>query len=112
MKYVKPAASVAAAIAIGSSAQAGNLVEPVMESEVVMAEEVVVAGTTGSGGFVIPLLLLVIFFGLLANGKGIIDVILQVLSKGRQKIRIKPKAGMHMLLVREGLVQDIFEFFG
>lgn len=60
MKYVRPAASIAAAIAIGGTAHAGTLVEPVMESEVVMAEEVVVAGTTGSGGFVIPLLLLAV----------------------------------------------------
>lgn len=58
MKYVKPAATVAAAIAIGSSAQAGNIVAPAMESEVVMAEETVVAGTATSGGFVVPLLLL------------------------------------------------------
>ena len=58
MRYVRPAASVAAAIALGSNAHAGTLAAPVMESDVVMAEEVVVAGAASSGDFVIPLLLL------------------------------------------------------
>ena len=58
MKYVRPAASVAAAIAIGGSAHAGTLVEPIVEPEVIMAEETVAAGAASSGGFVVPILLL------------------------------------------------------
>ena len=61
MKYVRPAATIAATIALGASsaAHAGNLVQPAVESEVVMDPEIVAAGTASSaGGFVIPLLLL------------------------------------------------------
>ena len=58
MKYVRPAASVAAAIAIGGNAEAASLAAPAIEPEVVMAEETIVAGAATSGDFVIPLLLL------------------------------------------------------
>ena len=59
MKYVRPAATIAATLAIGAgAAHAGNLVQPAMEPEVVMNPETVAAGAASSGGFVIPLLLL------------------------------------------------------
>ncbi|MGI9389892.1 MAG: hypothetical protein ACR2O1_07535 [Boseongicola sp.] len=55
MKYIKPAAAVAATIAMSATqVNAGGLAEPLMEPEVV--EET----TTASSGFIFPLLLLAI----------------------------------------------------
>ncbi len=67
MKYVKPAATVAAALTIGGSAQAGTLAAPAVEPEVVMAEETVVAGAATSGDFVVPLLLLFLIAAVAAS---------------------------------------------
>ncbi len=71
MKYVRPAATIAASIALGASAaQAGNLAQPVVESEVVMAPETVAAGAANSGGFIIPLLLLALIAAAAASSGG------------------------------------------
>ena len=76
MRYVRPAASVAAAIAIGSSANAGSLAAPLVESDVVlaeeavMAEETIVAGAASSGSFVIPLLLLALIAAAASSSSG------------------------------------------
>ena len=62
MKYSKPAAAVAASLTmLGQPALAGGIAKPMMEPEVVMAPEVVATeAAAGSGGFVLPLMLLVL----------------------------------------------------
>ena len=57
MKYLKPAAAVAAALSMSAApVHSGGLAQPVMEPEVI-AEE---SAATSTGGFVLPLFLLVI----------------------------------------------------
>nr|WP_319637384.1 hypothetical protein [Kangsaoukella pontilimi] len=66
---MKPAATIAAAIAIGSGpVSAGNLATPAIEPEVVMAPETVAAGAATSGGFVVPLIFLVILAAVASGG--------------------------------------------
>ena len=72
MNYVRPAAAIAAAIAIGSSpVSAGSLAAPAIEPEVVMAPETVAAGAASSGGFVVPLLFLVILAAVASGSDGV-----------------------------------------
>ena len=60
MKYLRPAAAVAAAISITAAPlHAGGVAEPRMEPEV-LAPEVITEGATTSGGFILPLIFLVI----------------------------------------------------
>ncbi|QMU57624.1 MAG: hypothetical protein GKR98_05055 [Boseongicola sp.] len=60
MKYTKPATAIAAAIAMSASPlHAGGAAAPRIEPEV-MEPESIVAGASSSGGFVLPLLFLII----------------------------------------------------
>lgn len=63
MKYIRPAAAVAASLTIAAQpVHAGGVAEPMMEPEVVVAET-----AAASGGFVVPLLLLVVIAAAVAS---------------------------------------------
>ena len=70
MKYMKPAAAVAASLTMmAHPAQAGGLARPAMEPEVVMAPEVVATEAAAtSGGFILPLILLAVIAAAAASG--------------------------------------------
>ena len=71
MKYLRPAAAVAAAISIGAAPlHAGGAAEPRLEPEV-LAPEVVEAGAASSGGFILPLLFLIIIAAAVSGGGGL-----------------------------------------
>ncbi len=65
MKYLKPAAAIAASIALtASQVSAGGLAEPMMEPEVI--EE----ASATSGGFIIPLVILAIIVAVASSSSG------------------------------------------
>ena len=68
MRYLKPAAAVAAAISMTAAPlHAGGAAEPRMEPEV-LAPEVIEAGAATSGGFILPLIFLVIIAAAASSG--------------------------------------------
>jgi hypothetical protein len=68
MKYLKPAASIAAAISMGAAPlHAGGAAAPRMEPEV-LSPEIIAEESASSGGFILPLIFLVIIAATASGG--------------------------------------------
>lgn len=66
MRYIKPAAAIAASLTIAAQpVHAGGVAQPMMEPEVVVAET-----AAGSGGFIVPLILLALIAAAASSGGG------------------------------------------
>ncbi len=67
MKYVRPAALAATAMAIGTTAHAGGMAEPIEMAPVEIIEDV--AGSAGSsGGLIVPLILIALIAAAASGG--------------------------------------------